>query len=380
MKKKAASKFVNDLPSAYGMGFTVRNVNEALPLALQMIHQQGQVVTSRGMETLELRGPTMTIYKSPNEMVLFDPVRDANPFFHLFEAMWILSGSRHCALPAHFLPRITDYSDDQKTFHGAYGFRLRNWPGGEKSPVDQLMRAVQVLRDKPDTRQAVMSIWDPARDLGAVSKDIPCNDMITFKVRDGKLNMTVFNRSNDVIWGAYGANVVQFSVLMAWVAAMVGLPLGYYTQVSDSFHVYTDLPLWKKYADDEWHPSGHVHNPYEFVTDLTPLFTDAEDAAAAALDAEMLNQMARQGVFDRAPMLPGSAFRSNLGKYTLRPMIVAHANFKAGFHVIATEACDAIQRADWRLACREWISRRMGRAKADTHAQDMNLAANGGAA
>ena len=49
-------------------------------------------------------------------------------------------------------------------------------------------------------------------------EEIPCNTAIYFKVREGKLNMTVSNRSNDVIWGTFGANVVHMSILQEYVA------------------------------------------------------------------------------------------------------------------------------------------------------------------
>jgi hypothetical protein len=74
---------------------------------------------------------------------------------------------------------------------------------------------------------------------GINSKDIPCNTHVYFKVRDGKLRMTVCNRSNDLIWGAYGANVVHFSMLQEYVAGHLGLECGEYVQFSDSLHVYT---------------------------------------------------------------------------------------------------------------------------------------------
>jgi hypothetical protein len=58
------------------------------------------------------------------ERVLFDSVRDANPFFHFMEALWILAGRSDVEWLAQWLPSIADYSDDGVSFHGAYGMRL----------------------------------------------------------------------------------------------------------------------------------------------------------------------------------------------------------------------------------------------------------------
>ena len=336
-----------------------RNVNEALPLGLQLVHHEGKPVLSRDGPTLEMPGPVATVYECPWENVLLDPGRDANPFFHLFEFAWILAGSRSVHLPAFFLPRIKDYSDNGSTFHGAYGWRLRNWEMTHKM-FDQLEEAVRVLRSNLGTRQVVLSIWNPGLDLGAATKDVPCNDMIMFKVRDDKLLMTVCNRSNDVIWGAYGANAVQFSMLQMWVAARCGLGVGWYTQISDSYHVYTERPHWQKYASGGWAPQGHVVNPYhEMALDKTPdFFKGAEDATAFEKDCQVLVQAADEGILARMATVPSIGWLSEAMRYTLRPMLIAFCCHKAGDSKGAIAATAHIDQPDWRLACREWLERR----------------------
>ena len=97
-----------------------------------------------------------------------------------------------------------------------------------------------MLRADPDSRRAVLQIWDAEADLGVPSKDIACNTQAMFKVRGGQLNMLVSNRSNDIVWGCYGANAVQFSMLLEYMAARIGVAPGTYRQVSDSFHAYHD--------------------------------------------------------------------------------------------------------------------------------------------
>ena len=76
-----------------------------------------------------------------------------------------------------------------------------------------------------------------------------CNLCFTFKIRDNKLNMTVFNRSNDLHWGLFGANLCQFStiqeVMLNWlrhsdVFELTNLKMGTYTHITDSLHIYTD--------------------------------------------------------------------------------------------------------------------------------------------
>jgi hypothetical protein len=317
---------------------------------------------SRGLETLELRGPTCTIYRNPHECVLLDPQRDANPFFHFFESMWVLAGSNRLAFPRFFLNRYAEYSDDGQTLHGAYGYRLRNWNPCEKDPqgFDQLDQVINLLADKPDTRQAVLSIWNPSLDLYVNTKDMPCNDMVMLKVRDNRLDMTVCCRSNDAIWGAYGANAVQFSFLQQFIAAHLGVEVGYYVQMSDSLHVYTALPLWQDYVAGRWQPDPVV-NPYGPTweqSEPTNMFADGADADAAVEDARALIEMAERGLLAHAAMWPSPKWKSSLGRDVMRPMLCAYVNYKNGAFTAAHMNAGNIKKTDWRTACTAWIERR----------------------
>ena len=84
---------------------TIRNVNEALPVLLNFFRHADQVreISPRGSRTYELRlMPFVTHYRRPLECVLFNPLRNANPFFHFFEDFsnrgfcYILFGSCNC--------------------------------------------------------------------------------------------------------------------------------------------------------------------------------------------------------------------------------------------------------------------------------------------
>lgn len=342
----------------YGNGITVRNVNEALPTGLQYLREHGIPAESRGMKTLRVPGPMMTVYLKPTERVLFNPVRDANPFFHLFEAMWILSGSRSIWLPKVFLNNIDRFSDDGASFHGAYGYRLRQHFG-----FDQIIRAVDTLRRTPDSRQVVLSIWDPKVDLGAATKDVPCNDMIMVDLVDNKLNMMVCNRSNDVIWGAYGANAVQFSVLQEYLAIALGAQVGIYTQLSYNYHVYLDNPFWQSF---EGAPLGTPDATlYDYLIKdpnyggLRPLAVNAMDLEVLYIDCVKLNVAAEQGVDLRDVELS-----SSFGKMVLTPAIHAYGAYKEKDYLSAIGIANSqIGAPDWSLAMAEWLHRRMVNAE-----------------
>lgn len=195
--------------------------------------------------------PVTVTYTAPTERVLFSPLRDANPFFHLMEALWMLAGRNDLAWPLYFNKNFGAYSDDGKTVWGAYGARWRNWFG-----QDQLEHIAKILQTDSESRRCVLAMWDAScvdaygnycdddlRKGREGGRDVPCNTHAYFDLRGGRLNLTVCNRSNDLLWGLCGANAVHMSILLEYMAAWVGAPVGVYRQFSNNVHVYpANLP------------------------------------------------------------------------------------------------------------------------------------------
>lgn len=334
-----------------------RNVNDAYPKGIDLLQQYGIRRGSRAGEVLELSRPCTTYYQCPQERVLFDVGRDANPFFHFFEALWMLAGRGDVYFVEQFNPRMREYSDDGQTIHGAYGPRWRAWFG-----IDQLDKLVDLFRIDPDTRRAYLGMWDVASDLDMNHKDLPCNVGVKFEQRDGKLNMVVFNRSNDIIWGAYGANVVHLSMLQEYLAARCGFQLGWYEQVSGNYHAYTEV--WNRLRLDDVHIDPlepmtlRGRDPYA-LNEVQPY---AMVVAPQHWDAELaifLSKPGREGAylnpfFDHVARPMWKAFRA-WEQYRKTDM----AEAKITAHV----ELDACLATDWARACGSWIDRRKSRQK-----------------
>lgn len=337
---------------------SISDINEALCHALPLLRQHGVSHTAASVAnanpTIEWPGMFVTEYKNPKRNVLFDPIRDANPMFHFLESMWIIAGRNDVKFLAHVLPRMSDYSDDGKTFHGAYGYRLRH-----HYLADQIERAIEILSKEPTTRQAVLVIWDPTSDLGAKTKDMPCNDMLFVKIRHGRLNLTVSNRSNDAIWGCYGANAVQFSMLQMYMAARLGVGVGTYCQISDSFHVYTDNPYWKWFTEryqshsDDWaDPLCESRTLYQSIGDQN-IFEDHiknfdEELKIFFIEAEVaMEHDTTIPLFARS-----AAVRTAILMYNV---LYYHRNKQRA--LAKTEAW-SIEVPDWCEATQRWLHRR----------------------
>lgn len=338
-----------------------RNVHEALPEALTTLINEGDTNDSRNGPVLEMHCPVATTYSHPQERVGFWSLRDANPFFHFFESLWMLAGRNDVAFPEKFNKNFGQYSDDGITFHGAYGHRWRNHFDLQHSVMesnDQLRVIIDEFKKNNLSRRCVLQMWDSKVDLAKDGKDLPCNTQAYFWIRhkysDPKepkvLHMTVTNRSNDIIFGCYGANAVHFSFLQEYLAQMIGVGIGNYIQFSNNWHCYTDFPIFKKLQpmlnfNDDW--SGK-DNPY--VTGEVspmPLVTNPE---TFDMDLEL---------FMRDPIFCdlSNAFLM----FTAKPMYKAYEAFKgnsADRVDIALDHIESVQAPDWHKACKEWLERR----------------------
>lgn len=357
-----------------------RNVNDALTHGLMLLSGQGMTVESRNGPAVKVDMPVSTVTERPRERVLYHAWRDANPFFHFYESLWMLAGRRDIKPLTRFVARMADYSDNGETQNAAYGHRWRyasvgaSYPHGQLvngvGPVvyerDQLKVIVDELRSNRQSRQCVLQIWEHTKDLGTKTKDHACNIAATFQIDHyGHLEMVVFCRSNDAIWGCHGANAVHFSVLMEYVASCVGVPVGAMTQVSVNYHAYADVfkKMFDGYFETRTFDDGRAvwdkSDPYsrEEVKPFplmqgTQATWDEECRAFVTVDGRAPGRRA----FFTEPFFRDVAW----------PIVKAHDIYKdeSGLdkYDAAIEMIGECHATDWMMACVEWLTRRLNRA------------------
>lgn len=359
---------------------SARNVCEALPAGLRLLLEHGEREESRAGPVLVAPGPVVTVTTSPLERVLFSTVRDANPFFHLAEAIWMLAGRDDSAFLDRFVSDFgARFAESGGAIHGAYGHRWRRAFG-----FDQLERVVRTLRLDPTSRQCVIQMWDATPpyenihhgdpegpdggcdDLRGRWRDRPCNTHVYLRVREKTvtlererlLDLTVCCRSNDAVWGAHGANAVHFSVLQEYLAARIGVSVGLMYQVSNNYHAYERELTRLRERAVRVAPSASsldaavLDDRYdsEFGLHLPPMFACAEEA-----DEDV--QRFCRWVDENCP-LDSIAYGNSWFGCVAEPAMLAHARWRAGRHEEAVYWADKISAGDWHAACREWIDRR----------------------
>lgn len=318
----------------------VKNVCCALPAGVSLLIRHGMKEESRNGTVLVMPHPVVTVTERPRERVLFSPVRNANPFFHLFEAIWMLAGRDDAAPLNAFIKGFgTRYGEEDGTIHGAYGRRWRSAFG-----LDQINVIVEKLCVDPTTRQAVIQMWDcyGCSDLDGNWRDRPCNTHIYLRIRNGQLDLTVCCRSNDAIWGAHGANAVHFSILQEYLATRIGVEVGKMFQFSNNYHAY--LSELQKFTV----AAVLMDDRYEGVIMPKPMFDKPE-----AIDLDILQFM--ECYEERS--FPQLNFANKWFNDTLGMMMMAHHHFKMGNKSQALWYADQIVAPDWRIACKEWLER-----------------------
>lgn len=360
-----------------------RNVNEAWFRGLRFMRQYGVPEDSRNGPVIVAPGSVTTVYERPTERVLFDERRDANPFFHLFESLWMLAGRNDADFLNKFVRDFGDrFAEEDGLLWGAYGYRWREHFG-----EDQLEAIIQRLRRDPKDRRVVLQMWDPNYDLigpediedegtgnpvvywpaGPEPRDLPCNTQVYFRVRDEVrndgtqtmvadrvpvLDMTVCCRSNDMIWGAYGANAVHFSVLQEYMAARIGVEVGKFDQISNNFHIYTKVAD-KMLGKDGWALGDGAFEPDPYTRGTNRLRPRRMFDMPSEIDRDIQR-------FLNAPHSVDSIYGNPWFAEVARPMYLAHAYFREGdFSKALSIVNNDVQAEDWRSAAGRWITKRI---------------------
>ena len=246
--------------------FVARNSNDMAFTVYNYLSQHGIEENSRNGKVLRLEEPCTMCYLRPWERGNFTPSRNSNPFFHVAEAAWMLAGRSDVAFLAMFNSNISQYSDNGVEFNAPYGFRMQHHFGH-----NQLLEALNILSTDPTSRQAVVQIWDH-QDLVKNTKDKACNVSMVFSIVKRKVQLTVFNRSNDAVYGGVtGANPVHFSFIHQWFADQLDIPMGKLYFMSNNLHVYTDL--YDHWGKMDWNQIINKGSDYFKSPDLAEYFT-----------------------------------------------------------------------------------------------------------
>jgi thymidylate synthase len=198
-------------------------------LISKLLKSKDEITASRGKLTeltgvlLELTNPLARLSRTE---------RKTHVFSSLGELLWYLSGSNEVEFITYYVKRYAQESDDGKTIHGAYGPRLLKMDGKH----NQIENVISLLQNKPTSRRAVIQLFDAA-DIAEDHKEIPCTCTLQFALRNDRLQMFTYMRSNDAFIGL-PHDVFAFTMIQELIARTLNVEIGTYKHAVGSLHLY----------------------------------------------------------------------------------------------------------------------------------------------
>jgi thymidylate synthase len=105
--------------------------------------------------------------------------------------------------------------------------------------IDQLPVIIRELKQRPNTRQAVMTVYSHRLDqykIGGIAR-IPCSMYYHFMIRRDKLNIMYYQRSCDFL-KHFVHDVYLTAKLHEYVAEQIGVPVGTFIHNIGSLHAF----------------------------------------------------------------------------------------------------------------------------------------------
>ena len=156
----------------------------------------------------------------------------------IHELLWFLKGETNIKYLHDNKVTIWDeWADEKGDLGPVYGYQWRSWPTTDGRSIDQISRAVELIKTKPDSRRIIVSAWNVAEIENMALP--PCHAFFQFYVADGKLSCQLYQRSADVFLGV-PFNIASYSLLTLMMAQVCGLEPGDFVHTFGDAHLYSN--------------------------------------------------------------------------------------------------------------------------------------------
>jgi thymidylate synthase len=194
-------------------------------LLVERVRDEGVKTSPRGMPTYEVENAVIHLTEPRNSLPVGWGRKFSRGILSAELMQWLSGTSDLKQLNAVSKGRFLNYSDDGVRLYGAYGPRA----------YSTLERAVRILSEDPDSRQAIAVLWSDTEVFKTA--DLPCTLSWGFRVRDGGLHMSTTMRSSDV-WRGITYDITCMTRIGSAVAWALGLELTDYFHTAYSLHAY----------------------------------------------------------------------------------------------------------------------------------------------
>jgi len=205
---------------------------------LQTVNECGDEITTRNAITKSCcdldpltftQTPLVTLRKTAWKMALR-------------EMEWFMSGDTKC--PDELLPWWKDQLGYGGMYRGGYSHQYRR--SGYSGTFDQIQYLLNGMRNNPNSRRLVMTTWNPSDmayitelNHNALTPSCCHGSLVQLFVREGRVHMTHYQRSADLILG-FPHNILQYWALLLYLSHHAGLKIGTMRHIIGDAHLYCD--------------------------------------------------------------------------------------------------------------------------------------------
>jgi thymidylate synthase len=167
--------------------------------------------------------------QDPTQKVIETPKRKFNQEYADYEWDWYRKGDRDAS-------EIAERAKIWKQMMVPFTTEVNSNYGYFWNYNDQLKRVIDELIRNKETRRAIV-VHYILHELDRYQYDTPCNDVLNFYIKDNKLQLTVFARSIDLVYGLCN-DQYTFAKLMELVSEKTGYPIGEMHWMITNLHIY----------------------------------------------------------------------------------------------------------------------------------------------
>ncbi|MCM1317268.1 MAG: thymidylate synthase [Bacteroides sp.] len=154
----------------------------------------------------------------------------------IYELLWFLRGDTNVKyLQDHGVRIWNEWAGPDGDLGHIYGYQWRSWPDYKGGFIDQISRAVDDIKNNPDSRRIIVSAWNVG-DLDNMNLP-PCHAFFQFYVADGRLSLQLYQRSADTFLGV-PFNIASYALLLMMMAQVTGLRAGDFVHTLGDTHIY----------------------------------------------------------------------------------------------------------------------------------------------
>lgn len=156
----------------------------------------------------------------------------------IHELLWFLKGDTNIQYLKDNGVRIWDeWADENGNLGPVYGYQWRSWPNPDGTHTDQIVKLIDQLKNKPDSRRHIVSAWNPSfiDDMALP----PCHCLFQFYVADNKLSCQLYQRSADTFLGV-PFNIASYALLTLMLAQVCGYEPGEFVHTFGDVHLYNN--------------------------------------------------------------------------------------------------------------------------------------------